>query len=108
MKNNRYRVILILSSALCLISIILTGFSILTLQPEIPLWYTLTSANQNLANKWWLTLIPTISLLMTASIFGAVSFSKKIDEFIILMHCWSTIIGQSILLLALIRIMLII
>jgi len=105
--HPRYRFFLIISTLLAILTTGLTVAGLSSLQPEIPLWYTFTQASQSLTSKWWILVIPFSSLLFNASIIALVLGSRRIDEFIVRMYCWSTILNQGILLLALIRVLLI-
>lgn len=103
----RYRILILGSFALSLLTLVLAVVNLHALQPEIPLWYTFTQPSQVLTNKWWILTIPLLTLFCSSSVLAVVLASRKVDDFIIRVYGWSTILNQTILLLALLRIILI-
>lgn len=75
------------------------------LQPEIPLFYTLALSEQVLAPKIWLALFPSLSFLITILHMIIIGFLHDLDEQVLRLFAITTITIQSIVLLALIRIL---
>lgn len=103
--HPRYRFLIIISTLLAIITTSLTVATLPSLQPQIPLWYTFTVPSQSLTSKWWILILPLGSLVFNASIVFLLLVSKRIDDFMIRMYAWSTILNQGILLVALVRIL---
>ncbi len=78
--------------------------SYFSLQPQIPLFYSLPLASQQLSHKIWLLVIPLLSLAITMLHTLFIFSFRKIDQFLLRLFTWSTTIILALLLLALIRI----
>ncbi len=77
-------------------------------QSEIPLFYSLADAKQQLANKAWIWLIAGISFLLNLFHFFLIKAFYNLDKLVIKLFAWSTLVLQIVLGLTIIRIFLVI
>lgn len=96
---------LLLSFLISSISALLVLVSLFTLQPVVPIWYTLSQVGQQLAPKEWLFVFPLFSFSMTIFHFGLVSRMKHYGQLMIVLMSWTTLVLQFVLLCALLRIL---
>lgn len=89
-----------------LLTIIATIFYFFA-QSVVPIFYSLPLAEQALAPKEWLFLLPVISLIVTLVHSGLISLFNDLDILILRLFAWMTVIMQFFLLLILVRIILI-
>ncbi|MEX0895420.1 MAG: hypothetical protein WDZ94_00600 [Patescibacteria group bacterium] len=92
-----------LTTAITLIATVFYFFA----QPHLPFFYTLPLDSQMLAPKLWLFLFPSISLGITLLHMILLGLFYDLDELILRLFANATTIIQSILLLALVRIIVI-
>lgn len=78
------------------------------IQPQVPLFYSLARPSQHLTSKYWLFLLPALSLLINITHLMIVSFIKQTDKLLMKLLTWTTVGMQLILGLALFRILIII
>lgn len=97
------------------LSIALTGATIITLifsffsaQPQIPLFYSLAQANQQLVSKNWLFLFAALSLFITTFHFLLIALFKQLDLLLLKLFAWTTVLVLTLLLMALLRIIIVI
>jgi uncharacterized membrane protein len=89
------------------INLVIFGLSLIfypRLQPEIPLFYSLADANDQLVNKQWLFLLPSLSLAINIIHLILIRVLKKLDDLILALFAWSTVILEVVLLLIVLRI----
>lgn len=79
-----------------------------TIQPIIPLMYTLALPEQQLVNKEWIIIFPALSF--TFNFFNLISLNmmKKYKKVLLQIFSWTTVLLQLLLLIAMIRIIIII
>ncbi len=90
-----------------IISLLIFGLSLIfysQLQPEIPLFYSLPDANNQLVSKHWLFLLPSISLAINIIHLILIRLLRKLEELILSLFAWSTVVLEVILLLVTLRI----
>ncbi len=90
-----------------IISLIIFGLSLIfypRLQPEIPLFYSLADANDQLVKKQWLFLLPSLSLAINVIHLILIRGLQKLDDLILALFAWSTVILEVVLLLIVLRI----
>ncbi len=86
---------------------VLAGVFYFKLQPEIPLFYSLSQPAQQLAAKQWIFLLPILSILVTFTNFSLVKKNADLESVLITVISWVTVTWQIILSLIFIRIILI-
>lgn len=97
---------------LCLLVIGISGLITVTsysrIQPEIPLFYSRSSPDQQLVAKQWIFLFPIAStiILITNRIF--IRFFRKHDEVVTKLYTWMTLFLLCMLNFGLIRILFVI
>ena len=74
-------------------------------QPQIPIFYSLSDSEQQLAPKEWLFFFPVFSLLVSFLHLALLLLIKKYDGIILKFFAWSTAIVQVVLLLVMLRIL---
>lgn len=99
-----FRISLFFSFLIILIALIMYG----SLQPEIPLFYSLPDSSQQLANKIYIFLVPIISFLITIGHFALLLLSKSMEKRLKKMFAWITVILQIIFFMIFLRIILIV
>lgn len=88
-------------SVLCTISAIIF---FLVAQPELPLFYTLSSSDQVLAPKEYIFLLPGLSFATLILNFSILYWLNKEKDILFNIFSWSTIVIQVLFLTALVRI----
>jgi len=78
------------------------------LQPQVPLFYSLAQSEQQLAQKYWLFLIPGFSLTVSLLHTFIVIIFKKLDQLMLKLFARGTLLIQVLLSVVLLRILLII
>jgi hypothetical protein len=78
------------------------------LQPIIPIWYSLTQLEDQLANKMWLFTLPVVALSLTIVHIFILRYVLKNEETVMQLFAWMTVIMTGLLMLCLIRIVLIV
>lgn len=78
------------------------------LPPQIPLFYSMARPEQYLANREWIFVFPCFSFLVTIGHMVLARIVWKLDEFLLQMFAWITVLVQVLLALAMIRIIMII
>jgi hypothetical protein len=91
-----------------LLIILITLIMFMSLQPEIPIFYSLPKSSQQLADRVYIFLFPIISLMITTSHFSLLMLSKNMERRLKKMFAWSTVILQVVLFIIFLRIILII
>lgn len=79
-----------------------------TLQPVVPLFYSLAQPQDYLTPKIWLTVFPLTSFLITFIHLALLKSIQNYEKIIQQLYVWLTVVIQLLLLLALIRILTII
>jgi len=77
---------------------------LLSVQPVIPLMYTLADSNQQLVAKQWLLVFPSASFIINFCHMMTLSMMKKYRKVLLQIFAWSTVLLQFLLLLSMIRI----
>lgn len=93
-----------LSLGMSIATIVLMAF----IQPEIPLFYTLSQPERQLAPKVWLFLFPAISWLVTFFHFTLIKTLKDLEHNIQKIFCWTTVSIIVITVLLFIRVVLLV
>lgn len=101
-----------LPTLLSLLMAAISGFiSILvfsSLQPIIPLFYTLPQLDQQLVRKEFIFIIPALAVaIFFVNLFCGKALSR-IDFLMMQLLCWSTVLLEFLLLFALVRIIIIV
>ena len=78
------------------------------MQPQVPLFYSLARSVQQLAQKYWLFLLPGFSLLISLLHTLIMIFFKHLDQLVLRLFARGTLLIQILLLVILLRILLII
>lgn len=82
--------------------------SFFRLQPVVPIFYSLATANDFLAEKQWLILFPVLSFSITIGHLFLIRMLYRHEKIIPILFAWCTIAIQVILLFELMRIVFII
>lgn len=98
------KIVLFLSLAMSVATIVLLTF----IQPEIPLFYTLSQPERQLAPKIWLFLFPALSWLITFFHFTLIKTLKDLEQNIQKMFCWTTVVIVIITALLFLRVTLLV
>ena len=99
---------MMLSLLIGLIMALMTSVLYFQLQPVVPLFYSLPRESQHLVAKEWLFMFPTVSMIITI-LHGSILTSSRHSETLLLkLFAWTTVSVQTILFLALLRIVFII
>ncbi|NCN03579.1 MAG: hypothetical protein GW942_00725 [Candidatus Pacebacteria bacterium] len=77
-------------------------------QPVVPIFYSLAEPTQHLAAKEWLFLFPLISMIISLLHTALIRLLNKSELLLLKLFAWTTVIIQTVLLLALLRIVYII
>lgn len=88
--------------------IIALVFSFFSAQPQVPMFYSLAQANQQLASKVWLFLFGGISISITVVHLSLILSFRQLDLFLLRLFIWTTVLIQTLLLMALLRIIFVI
>lgn len=99
---------LFLTIALTGAEIVLLIVTIFSLQPEVPLFYSLSQASQQLVPKFWLFLFAGFSLSITIIHFAIIVLFKQLDILLLKLFAWTTVAVQILLLMALVRIIIVV
>ncbi|MCA9370069.1 MAG: hypothetical protein H6774_01615 [Pseudomonadales bacterium] len=95
---------LIIATVLASLCSIICILYVLYAQPVLPIFYSLASASAQLAPKYWLLLLPGISVTM---LFVHASIARAFQTYsplIVRLFLWVTVLLQVALLLAAVRI----
>lgn len=88
-------------ATLIILAIILISLSFI--QPVVPLFYSLSEPEQQLAGKHWLLLLPALSLIFNFIHLGIIKLTKQLDQLVIKLYAWSGLVVQAILLMITLR-----
>jgi hypothetical protein len=102
------RIPILISLLLCSGLALLTSTLYFTLPPVIPLFYSLARPEEFLADKAWIFLFPAVSLLISLVHIFLLPTLHVLDEFLMKLFAWGTVIMQLLLVLAAVRIIIII
>lgn len=102
-KNSIY-----ISNVISLALLILTLITLIRVQPEVPIFYSLALPSQQLAQKYWLLLFPTISIVISVLHLLIIKTMNHLDELVLELFAWVTVAIQVLLSLSLLRIIIII
>jgi hypothetical protein len=91
-----------------LVSALLTLTFYFRTQPVVPIFYSLPEPEQHLAAREWLFLFPFMSLIVSLLHTGLIKFVSKAEQLLLTLFAWTTVVVQTVLLLALLRIIYII
>ncbi len=74
--------------------------------PTLPLWYSLTVSEEQLAPRWWILVIPGLAVLITAiSLWFGRHTDLEHESYVAAISIWSGLILLSLLSLATFRIL---
>ncbi|MDR0462935.1 MAG: hypothetical protein LBG64_01820 [Pseudomonadales bacterium] len=96
-KFKSYDFLLAISFVICAISFIVVVFVMPNLQPLIPLYYSLASGEQQLANREHLYVLPIISLIISITTLIFVSVSRNYDELLLKLFTLCAIVFQILI-----------
>jgi hypothetical protein len=77
-------------------------------QPVVPIFYSLAEPTQHLAAKEWLFLFPFISIMISFIHTALIRVLGKSELLLLKLFAWTTVVIQTVFLLALLRIVYII
>ena len=78
------------------------------LQPEIPLFYSLSDPEQQLTAKEWIFLLPVLSLIILIVNTVGLILISRVDKVMTRLAMWSTILIELLLCFNLLRILIIV
>ena len=87
------------------VSMLAVLVAVFTIQPLVPIFYSLALPTQHLAAKEWLFLFPVISFVIAFLHLSIVNSFRGYNQLIIELFAWMTVGIETILLLALLRIL---
>ena len=90
---------LLLTGIITLLSVLALFF----IPPEIPLFYSLPLVTQQLADQYWILLFPGLSLGITLLHIVLVGLFTAVDEAVLKLFCWLTVVLQVLLVAVLVR-----
>lgn len=79
-----------------------------TLQPVVPIFYSLAQPTDSLVPKYWLFVFPIFSVVITAGHFALLRTLREHGQFIQQLFAWTTVVLQVVLAVAFLRIIYII
>lgn len=94
----------LISFLISLVAILLSLTIYFQIQPEIPLFYSLATKQQQLVNKEWLFIFPIFSMAISVFHILLLGLIRSYDRLVLQLYAWSTVLVQVILILAFIRI----
>lgn len=93
-------------------SLILTGtitvLSVSTLfflQPELPIFYSLPLSSQQIVPRYWILLFPGLAFSITVLHIVLIGIFKHVEEEVLRLFCWMTVLIQMLLLAILVRLL---
>lgn len=98
------RGIMLASAGLSLLILMISVAYYIVAQPQLPIFYSLATANQRLAPKLWLLIFPLFSILINIVHVTVLSLISDYEEVLLRLFGFFTIIIQAVLLLAVLRI----
>ncbi len=99
---------MLLSFVISTITATITFALIPWLPPQIPLFYTMAQPGLTLAPKLWITMLPALLFIFTL-VNGLVSQTlRNYDPLLVRLFAWSALISQTVLALAMLRIVFIV
>ncbi len=102
-SKTRLSLPLKISMIITLVMLVETALFYSRLQPEIPLFYSLADPEQQLAHKPWIFILPAISLLINSLHLILIRVFNQLEELVLNLFTWSTVVLQIILLMTLTR-----
>lgn len=87
---------------------VLSVSALFFLQPEIPIFYSLPLIPQQIAPRLWILLFPSLSVATTLLHIVIIGVLKSIDQEVLRIFCWLTMIFQLLLLAILVRLLILI
>lgn len=75
------------------------------LQPQIPIFYSLPLSSQQVASRYWILLFPGFSLSVTLLHIVLIGIFSKVDEDVLGLFCWLTVLLQLVLLAVVVRLL---
>lgn len=78
------------------------------LPPQIPIFYSLPQASQQLADKIWISIFPVISLTVALSHTVLLGIYNRLDLMVLRVFGWMTTVFQLLLLAIVVRMMLLV
>lgn len=93
-------------------SLLLTGIitflcvsTVFFLQPDIPMFYSMPTASEQLASRYWILLFPALSLTITVLHIILTGLFNKSEEAVLRLFCWLTVVLQIFILAVVIRLL---
>lgn len=93
-------------------SLLLTGIitflcvsTVFFLQPQIPLFYSMPTASEQLASRYWILLFPALSLTITVLHIILTGLFSKTEEAVLRLFCWLTVVVQVLVLAVVCRLL---
>lgn len=93
---------------LTLVSALLTLTFYFRTQPVIPIFYSLPEPEQHLAAKEWIFIFPTLMFFVSLVHTSFTRFLNRSEKLLLNLFAWTTVVVQTVFLLALLRIVYII
>lgn len=103
--SNALRTPVLLTFLLTCVTILLVLIYYFSLQPVVPLFYSLAQPDDFLVNKIWLIIFPIMSTLILLIHLAMLNSLAQYEKTIQQLYIWVTMAIQFLLLLALIRIL---
>ncbi len=98
----------LLSLLLLLITTLIALSMLISLQPEIPIFYSLASPKEYLANKNWILAFPSISLVMFIANAYIMRLLNSSDRILQRIFAWTATTLQFFLFIAMIRVLILV
>lgn len=98
------RVPFLLAYLCCCIQLLAVLVAFVSLQPVVPLFYSLALPTQQLVAKEWLFIVPGIGCGIALAHTGLVSYERTLDVTLLQIFSWMTAVLELVLTLGLLRI----
>lgn len=105
---QKFRIPILISILVTFITSFSAATFYFTVQPVIPLMYTLALPEQQLVDKQWLMIFPALSFAINFFNLLTLNIMKKYKKVLLQIFAWTTVLLQILLLIAMIRIIIII
>lgn len=89
---------------LTLLTGLITGGYFIIAQPELPIFYSLTQAEQVLQPKIWLLIIPVLSILLSIITLSVMYALSRLGSSLLKLYAWASFSSQVVLFMAAVRI----
>lgn len=92
------------STTLTAVITLISFVALFIVQPEIPLFYSLPTA-QVLVPKMWILLFPLLALIISVSHIAFTWISREFQTMVLRLYAWTTVLLLMLLLVTLIRLL---